>query len=155
MANQFDFLSPTDKPSLLAISTPEWISLAEIALLEINYKVHKIGSHLEFPSRFSQVAYQVVIIEDKFGGAEAADNTTLQLLQSMPVNQRRHSVIILIGDSYETLNSLQAFQNSVHAVVNYSEMPLLGQLLQKIVTENDLFLGNFREIQTRVAQARG
>ncbi len=153
MAEQFDFITATDKPALLAISTPEWQSTAEMALLELGYKVHKIGGHLEFPSRFSQVPYQVVIIEEKFGG-EPSDNTTLQLLQDMPMNQRRHSAIILLGESFETLNSLQAFQHSVHAVISYSEIPLIGQLVQKVVGDNDLFLNNFREIQLRVAQAK-
>lgn len=154
MANQFDFIGANDKPALLAISTSEWASIAETVLLELGYKVHKINTHLEFPSRFSQIAYQVVIIEDKFGGEQASENTTLQLLQTMPTNQRRHTTIILLGENHETLNALQAFQNSVHAVVNYSEIALLGQLVQKVVSENDLFLRNFREIQIRVAQAK-
>jgi hypothetical protein len=154
MADQFEFITATDKPALLAVSTPEWSSTCELALLELGYKIHKIGGHLEFPSRYSQVPYQVVIIEEKFGGGEPSDNTTLHLLQHMQTNQRRHSAIILIGESFETLNALQAFQHSVHAVVNYSEMGLIGQLVQKTVADNDLFLHNFREIQLRVAQAK-
>lgn len=154
MANQFEFVGVSDKPALLAISTPEWTSMAQASLIELGYKVHQINSHLEFPGRFSQIPYQVVIIEDKFGGAQASENLTLQSLQAMPVVQRRHSTIILIGENYETLNALQAFQHSVHAVVNYSELALLGQLVQKVVSENDLFLRNFREIQLRVAQAK-
>jgi hypothetical protein len=73
----------------------------------------------------------------------------------MPMNQRRHATVILLGDSYETLNLLQAFQHSVHAVVNFSEMALLAQLIQKIVADNDLFLNNFREIQLRITKAAG
>jgi hypothetical protein len=72
----------------------------------------------------------------------------------MPMNQRRHSTIILIGDSFETLNALQAFQQSVHGVINYSEMALLGQLVQKVVTDNNMFLNNFREIELRAAKAK-
>ncbi len=152
MPEHFDFIGATDKPALLAISSPEWLSTSEHALVELGYKVHKIAGHLEFPSRFSQVAYEVVILEEKFGGGEGLDNTTLQLLQNMAMNQRRHATIILIGDSFETLNSLQAFQYSVHAVINYSEMTLLGQLIQKVVSDNDLFLNGYREVQQRAAQ---
>jgi hypothetical protein len=153
MADQFDFVSATDKPALLAITTPEWLSTAEAALAELGYKVHSIANHSEFPNRFSQVPYQVVIIEEQFGGAPVSENLTLQTLQRMPVNQRRHATIILIGDSYETLHALQAFQQSVHAVINFSEIALLSQLVQKIAADNELFLTNFREIQTRVAKS--
>ena len=142
MSEHFDLITATDKPALLAVTTPEWLSTSEAALLDLGYKVHKIAHHLEFPSRFSHVPYHIVIVEEKFAGSEDSENATLQLLQNMPMNQRRHAVIILIGETFETLNALQAFQYSVHAVVNYSEMTLIGQLIQKVVSDNDLFLNN-------------
>ncbi len=154
MADQFDFISDTDKPALLAISTPDWFSIAHLALLEVGYKVHQIITHSDFPGRFSQASYQLVIVEEEFGGNPVHENLTLQLLQRMPMNQRRHSIILLLGKSYQTLNTAEAFQNSVHAVINYSEINWLAQITQKIVAENDLFLNNFREIQLRVAQAQ-
>jgi hypothetical protein len=153
MADQFDFISPTDKPALVAITTPEWLSIAEAALMEVGYKVHCIANHSEFPGRFSQVPYQVVIIEEQFTGTPVNENLTLQTLQKMPMAQRRHATTILVGSSYQTFNALQAFQQSVHAVVNFSEMALLGQLVQKIVTDNDMFLSAFREVQQRVARS--
>jgi hypothetical protein len=152
MSDQFDFISPTDKPALLAITTPEWLAIAQAALTEADYKVHNITSHSEFPGRFSQVAYQVVIIEEQFAGTPVNENIALQTLQKMQMALRRHATIILIGASYQTFNALQAFEHSVHAVVNFSEMPLLAQLVQKIVADNDLFLSNFRDVQQRVAQ---
>ena len=154
MADRFDFVSTSDKPALLAITTTEWLVIAQAALVELGYKVQKINDHLEFPGRFSQVQYQVAIIEDQFGETSGAANLTLQALQNMPMNQRRHATIILIGPNYETLNALQAFQQSVHAVINFSEMPLLAQLAKKVVTDNELFLRNFREIELRIVHAK-
>ncbi|MEO7299918.1 MAG: hypothetical protein ABI042_15225 [Verrucomicrobiota bacterium] len=153
MSHQFDFISATDKPALLAITSPEWLAAAETALNALDYKVHKINHHLEFAGRYSQVAYQLAVVEEKFGSASAAENLTLSQLQSMPMNQRRHTTIILVGDSFETLNALQAFQQSVHAVIHISEIALLAQIVQKVVTDNDAFLKNFREAELRVAHA--
>jgi hypothetical protein len=154
MAEQFDFISATDKPALLAITTPEWLSTTQVALAELGYKVHNIASHSEFPGRFSQVPYQVVIIEEQFGGGTVDENLTLQTMQQMPMNLRRHTAVILIGETFQTLNSLQAFQQSVHAVVNFSEMALLAQLVQKVVADNDMFLRNYRELQQRAIEAK-
>lgn len=154
MSTAFDFISTNDKPALLALSTPDWLSVAEPALVELGYKVQSVGSHAEFPVRFSQVPYQVVVIEELFGGTIPTENASLQLLQRMPMIQRREATIILLGDTFETLNTLQAFQQSVHAVVNYSEMSLLGQLVQKVVADSTLFLSSFRDVQARLAQAK-
>ena len=154
MADRFDFVSATDKPALLALTNPEWITIVQTALSELGYKVQKIGTHLEFASRFAQVPYQILVIEDQFSDTPVAENMTLQTVQALPMVQRRHTTIILIGETYETLNALQAFQMSVHAVINYSEMTLFRQLVKKVISENDLFLSNFREIGQRVSQGK-
>jgi hypothetical protein len=44
---------------------------------------------------------------------------------------------------------MQAFQQSVHAVINTSELFLIKQLIEKAVADNTLFLTNYREAQAR------
>lgn len=150
MPNTFDFVSTTDKPALLAFSTPEWLEAARMALQELGYKVHTAATHGDFLVRFSQARYQVVIVEELFGANHISENLTLQVLQAMPMVQRRHATILLLGDSFQTFTPLQAFQQSVHAVINTSELFLLKQLIEKAVADNTLFLTSLREAQARV-----
>jgi hypothetical protein len=150
MNNQFDFVSTTDKPALLAFSTPEWLETARSALAELGYKVHTAATHGDFQIRFSQIRYQVVIIEERFAANDITENLTLQVMQRMPMSQRRHSTVILIGDNFQTFTPMQAFQQSVHAVINSSELFLLKQLIEKTIADNELFLQTYIETQTRV-----
>jgi len=150
MSVEFDFLTAEDKPALLGLTTPEILETATKALDQLGYKVHTAVNHGEFLHKYSQVAYQVVILEETFSANTSEENESLIALQRMPMHQRRHTVALLFGFSLATFNPLQAFQNGVHAVVNPSEMFLLIQLLQKAVTDNDLFLHSFREGQKRV-----
>jgi hypothetical protein len=152
MPGTFDFLTTTDKPALLGLSTPEWQELARAALTELGYKVHSAATHGDFITNFTQVAYQVIIIEECFAADTAPENRSLAFLQTAQMQLRRHSTIILVGESYTSFNPLQAFQMGVHLVVNRSEMLLLIQFIQKAVADNDLFLHGFRETQRRVAQ---
>jgi hypothetical protein len=149
MSSQFDFISATDKPALLAFSTPEWLEAARSALNELGYKVHTAATHGDFLVRFSQAHYQVVILEELFAANTIAENTTLQCLQTMSMNERRHATVILFGGSFQTFTPMQAFQQSVHAVINPSELFLLKQLIEKAVADNELFLHSFREAQSR------
>jgi len=150
MSVEFDFLTADDKPALLGLTTPEILDTATKALDQLGYKVHTAVNHGEFLHKFAQVSYQVVILEEIFSANTSEVNESLVALQNMGMNQRRHTVMILFGFSLATFNPLQAFQNGVHAVVNPSEMFLLIQLLQKAVTDNDLFLRSFREGQKRL-----
>src|ERR1700745_1451161 len=149
MSNKFDFISATDKPALLAFSSPEWLDAAKQALSELGYKVHTAATHGDFLIRFSQTRYQVVIVEELFAANNIGENLTLQALQHMQMGQRRHATVILFGDSFQTFTPMQAFQQSVHAVINSSELFLLKQLIEKAVADNTLFLQSFRDAHTK------
>src|SRR5215813_3043127 len=137
MPSQFDFISATDKPALLAFSTPEWLEASRTALAELGYKVHTAATHGDFLIRFSQIRYQVVVIEERFAANDISENLTLRALQGMPMSQRRHATVILLGDSFQTFTPLQAFQQSVHSVINSSELFLLKQLIEKTIAETE------------------
>lgn len=147
----FDFITANDKPALLGLSTPELQETAKNALEQLGYKVHTAVNHGEFLHKFSQVPYQVVVIEELFSATSPAENESLVALQRMQMHLRRHCVVVLFGFNMATFNPMQAYQQCAHAVVNPSEMFLLIQLIQKAIADNDLFLHTFREMQRRVA----
>jgi len=150
MKGTFDFVGSEDKPALIAFSTPEWMDAAKSALNELGYKVHTAATHGDFLVRFTQARYQVAVIEERFAANDIAENQTLKEVQKMPMPQRRHCTFVLFGESFQTFTPMQAFQQSVHAVINSSELFLLKQLIEKTVADNSFFLNNYREAQSRV-----
>ena len=152
MPTELDFITTADKPALCGISTPEWLDAAMVALNELGYKVHTAGTHADFMTRFLQNKYEVVVTEELFAAETIEENKSLRKLQNMSMNDRRHCSIVLLGDSVQTFNVLQAFQYSVHAVVNRSELFLLGQLIQKVVEDREFFWKNYYEAQTMLSQ---
>jgi hypothetical protein len=150
MSQPFEFLSANDKPALIAINTPEWRDLCIAALSEMGYKIHVAEGFGDFATRFNATPYQVVIIDETFEGFPPHENPTVQFIQRMSMPNRRHAAFFLIGDVFATLSGIQAFQQSVHAVVNYSEMPLIGQVVEKVVAENDALYAVYREMQKRI-----
>ena len=152
MPTELDFITTADKPALLGLSTPDWMDAAMVALNEHGYKVHTAGTHADFNTRFLQNKYEIVITEEKFACDSIEDNESLISLQNMQMEHRRHCSIILLGDEVQTFNVLEAYQRSVHAVVNRSETFLLGQLVQKVVEDREYFWKTFDETQTMIAQ---
>ncbi|HZV33588.1 MAG TPA: hypothetical protein VFB72_03355 [Verrucomicrobiae bacterium] len=147
MADEFDFITAADKPALLAFSTPDWLEVARASLLELGYKVHTAATHSDFLIRFTQIRYQVVVIEELFAANTIDENLSLFNLQNMPMNQRRHAATVLIGHSFQTFTPMQAFQFSVSSVINASELFLLKQLIEKSVADHTFFFHSFREAQ--------
>ncbi len=150
-----EILSPNDKPALLGVSTPEFIASCDSTLRELGYKVHTAANHDEFQSRYRQVPYHVIILEELFDCATPEENQSLQTLQWMPMPQRRHATMVLVGDQFQTMHALQAFNQSVHAVINPQELVgMLAQIVPKLVADNNLFLDMYRESQIRIAQGK-
>ena len=151
---EFEFLTTSDKPALLALQTPQYVEAAKAALFTLGYKVHGALNHGAFISRFVRIPYQVVILEELFDARTLSLNLTLQNLQAMPMNQRRHAAIVLIGDTFQTLNPLQAFALSVNGVVHRADADKLSQVVQQVVSDNDLFLNAYRDTLLRAAQGK-
>jgi DNA-binding NtrC family response regulator len=142
----FDFLTPEDKPALIAVSTPEMEEAARTALDQLGFKIHVVSNHGEFLHKFAQIPYQVVVMDELFNCSTPEENDSLVSLQRMSMNVRRHAVVLLLGFNMSTFNPMQAFQQCVHAVVNPAEMFLLIQLIEKAVADNDFFLHGYREV---------
>lgn len=154
MSDKFEFIGADDKPALLAFSTPEWLDIIRSAVQELGYKVHTAATHSDFLIRFSQVRYQLVVLEENFAANAIEENLTLRSLQTMPMSQRRHATVVLFGNSFQTFTPMQAFQQSVHAVVGSSELFLIKQLIEKAVSDNTMFLYSYREASRRVYAAK-
>jgi hypothetical protein len=150
MNTNFDFVGTGDKPALIAFATFKWLETATTVLQELGYKVHIAETHSDFIMRFSQIHYQVVLLEDLFCADSPEENLSLKTLQQMSMKQRRHATVLLIGNHYQTFSPMEAFRNSAHAVMNGAEITLLKELVEKTVNDNNDFLQNYRDAQKRI-----
>lgn len=148
--DEFEFIGPNDKPALLAVTTPDALATVKAAMSQLGYKSHVVDTHPLFDARYNQVNYQVVVIEENFAGGTILDNPSLRYVQELPMAQRRNVVFFLIGTTFESLNTMQAFAHSVHCVLNFAELLMLPEVVQKTIAENDMFLAAFREAQQRI-----
>jgi hypothetical protein len=146
-------ISPSDKPALLALSGVEVLANVQTICLELGYKVHVASNAEDFFKRFNALNYQLVVVEENFAAASIQSNEVLRAIQAMPMNKRRHCVFVLLGDNFQTMNPLVAWQQSVHAVVGKVDFSSIGQIISKVSGDNDMFLNTFREVQD--AMARG
>ncbi len=151
---EFEFIRPEDKPALLAMCNEEWLASVQTVVNDLGYKSLPATDSADFFTRFASIQFQLVVIDELFAATTPAENTTLQSLQNMPMSLRRHATVILIGDSFQTMHPLQAYQQSVHAVVNRADAATLAQIIQPVIADNSLFLHTYRDTQRRIAEGK-
>jgi DNA-binding NtrC family response regulator len=154
MSLDLEILAPTDRPVLLGISSPDILDYARGVLDQMGYKVHTAINHEEFLDRFARVNYEIILLEDTFGGVLPEHNTALSTLQLMPMALRRHATVLLVSDTLPSLDAMQAFHQSVHATINRADMDKLMLIIQQVVNDNTLFLNTYRDVHSRIAQGK-
>ena len=154
MSLDLEILSATDRPVLLGITSGDILDYSAGVLDQMGYKVHTASSHAEFLDRFARVQYEIVLLEETFCGAPIDQNESLQTLQMMPMSLRRHATVLLLSDTFQSLDAMSAFQQSVHATVNRMDLDKLMLILQQVVNDNTLFLNTYRDVQRNIAQGK-
>ena len=154
MSLDLEILAPTDRPVLLGISSPDVLDYARGVLDQMGYKVHTAVNDEEFLDRFARVQYEIILLEDTFGGVLAEQNQSLLTLQLMPMAQRRHATVLLLSDTIPSLHAMHAFHQSVHATINRADLDKLMLIVQQVVNDNTLFLNTYRDVQGRIAQGK-
>ena len=95
--------------------------------------------------RMRYTPYDVIVIHENFAGSSLRSNSLLSYLAMLPMAQRRHSFVCLIGPSFKTLDAMQAFSQSVHLVVHPSDLPNLTAILRKSTVEFELLYKVYKD----------
>lgn len=124
---------------------------AKAALEKLEYAVHVPSKPAEAVRRIGRNRYSVVIVHDKYGG-DADKNLLMQALAPMPMAQRRHMCVGLVGDGLRTFDNMMAFAKSVSFVVAEGDLEKLEQIVKQAVTDNDKFYSVFRDILQEIGK---
>ena len=149
---EFDFIRPSDNPALLGITSQDWREAIRSSLEGLSYKVQAADDHETFLDQFRQGPFQIVCLEETFASPSKEENQALITLQRMAMASRRHAIIFLIGQSFETLHPFQAFRESVNAVIHPDQLAEFTSLAEKVRLDEERDLTLFTRIQEDLAR---
>src|SRR5687767_1044057 len=66
--------------------------------------------------------FDIIFIEENLGGGSLKANAVHDYVSRLSMAERRSSMIVLVGSSFQTLNAMQAFAHSVHLVIRDTEL---------------------------------
>ena len=132
-----DFFELGDRTSIIC-ADPATTERVRNSLRDLGFKTHFADSDDDALERIRYTQYYCIVVHENFAGASLHTNAVMQYLAPLPMPQRRGSFICLIGDSFNTLDAMQAFAQSVHVVVNPLDLPNLTAILKKGLAEFEL-----------------
>jgi hypothetical protein len=132
-----DFFELGDKTSLICTDGAATETVRN-TVRDLGFKTHSSDTSDEAIERLRYTQYNCIVVEESFAGSTLRTNAVLNYLASLPMVQRRNSFVCLIGESFKTLDAMQAFAESVHVVINPADLPNLTAILKKGLSEFEL-----------------
>jgi hypothetical protein len=144
---KMEFFELGDKTSLICSDSFTSESIKG-TLRELGFKFHNVETPELAIERIRYTNYNCIVLHENFAGATLRSNVVLNYLTALPMAQRRDTFVCLIGPSFKTFDAMQAFVQSVHVVVNPSDLPNLEPILKKGLAEFELLYRVYKEAQT-------
>jgi CheY-like chemotaxis protein len=132
-----DFFELGDRTSIVCADTITTETIRG-SLKDLGFKTHFADSEDAALERIRYTQYYCIVVHENFAGSTLKSNAVLQYLAPLPMALRRGSFVCLIGDSFNTLDAMQAFAQSVHVVVNPLDLPNLTAILKKGLAEFEM-----------------
>jgi hypothetical protein len=141
---KMDFFELEDKTSLIC-ADPATAEFAKATLRELEFKFHVVETPELAIERIRYTDYDCILLHESFAGSSLRSNVVLNYLSALPMAQRRNSFVCLIGPSFKTFDAMQAFAQSVHMVLNPTDLPNLEPILKKGLAEYDQLYRVYKE----------
>ena len=131
---KMDFFEVGDKTSLIC-TDPNVSEVVRATLRELGFKFHSTESAELAIERTRYNQYDIIVVQENFAGSTLKSNVILNYLVPLPMVQRRHSMVVVIGTGFKTLDAMQGFGQSVQLVVNTMDLPNFTAILKKSWSE--------------------
>ena len=132
-------------PALICVDAGDRRDAVRAALDELGYTAETADASTAI-DQLRKVPYQLVVVDEGYGGGSALDNPILKALNTMAMSVRRYMFVALVAADVKTLDNAAAFARSVNAVVNPNDLGQLAGLLRRAIADNDAFYRVFREV---------
>ena len=141
-----DLFEPGDLTALVCIEDAELQHIVLQQLNGMNYKIHTGLYGEDVSLKLRAHSYDVVVVNDTFGGADIEYNQVLNEARNLPMSQRRQQVFVLIGPNMVTGDEMQAFAHSVDLVMGFSDCENFRMVLRRAAARHKEFNARFMEI---------
>lgn len=121
-------------------------------LQDMNFQISQAESVEDALEKMQFNQYEVIIIEDGFGGP-LENNKILSVIKGMAPVQRRKVFVALLGDGWKTGDEMLAFTLSVNLLINRENLGQLKEILMRFMEQDQKFYKLFNDCRAALGKA--
>ena len=132
--HQEDKIGRDDRSALLCCHEPTYLEYLTGQLRAMGYKAHHARGHQAAVQRLASRSYGLTVFLENLEGCALAENLLWQHLGAMLTDERRQTYAIMLCQSYDTGDEMNAYALSVDQLINYQD---IGQFAALVVPAMD------------------
>ncbi|MCU0574329.1 MAG: hypothetical protein MUF52_05025 [Syntrophobacteraceae bacterium] len=117
----------------------------EQTLRQLDYYVSTAFSPKEALEKLNRNQYDLVVLDEVYGGTKAGDNVVLQHFQLLPMHSRRHLFLCLLSEQLPTLERMSAFNHGVDMILHVQDMDKAKVLFVRAMKDHKHFYKVFAD----------
>ena len=151
--DSLEFYDDGAKLALVAENNPDQLEKLKESVEDAGYKVVPVENTGEAISKMRFHTFELVIISDDFDGIELAQSPVLQYLNHLSMTIRRRMFVVLIGDSFNTMDHMTAYAMSANLVVGRRDADKMTGILENALADNEKFYKVFMDTLVQVGRS--
>lgn len=136
LQERYDIFEPGDITSLVCVDNADQQGIVIEQLSSLDYKIHVGLFSEDVVLKLRSHPYDVIIVNDNFGGVPLNSNPVIAVAITLPPIQRRRQFITLIGTDFVTNDEMISFILSVDLVVNPGDLSNFRPVLRRGVAKH-------------------
>ena len=144
MESEMDMLEEGSRRALIA-DDGNFDHISKV-LRKMQYTISKVDSQKDALDKMEVNEYEVVVLNERFGGVPPDKNAFHMYLEQMVMDRRRKIFVVLLGKDFNTLDNMTALVKSVNMVMNESDFGNFELILKKALNENETFYHIFNRM---------
>jgi DNA-binding NtrC family response regulator len=141
----FDFVGEGGATALICEPDPALREKINNGLKEMGYQITMPATAKDALKAMRFHIFDVVVLNELFDTADSQANGVLQCLENMAMTMRRRFFVVLVSDTYRTMDNMAAFNRSVNIVINRKSIDDVGKIIKQGVADNKVFYHVFQE----------
>jgi CheY-like chemotaxis protein len=140
-----DFMGEVGVTALVCESDPTTRKKICQVFEELGYKITTPTTAKDALGAMRFHIFDIIVLNDHFDTEAGLPNLILQHLQEIPMSLRRRFVVVLVSNTYRTMDNMAALNRSVNMVIHTQNIDNMAAIIKRGVADHRAFYHVFQE----------
>jgi len=134
-----------EKLALIMVTQTDPAEPIEDALERLGYNGIQAKNTSEALAKMHFQNFDLLILSDRFDNSPLKESPVLQYLNHLSMSVRRRMFVLLMGDTFRTMDPMVAFAMSANLVANWKDLERLPNILRRAIADHERFYKVFMD----------